>query len=99
MTKTDFEAKLLSLNTKITSNENELKKLKTFDSSYFRGKNHVEEDRTQNYLVFQAIERYFKVIHNIFHHENLKNYLMKALSLLPHLIIVLLYQLIILVIK
>ena len=64
MTKTDFEAKLLSLNTKITSNENELKKLKTFDSSYFRGKNHVEEDRTQNYLVFQAIERYFKVTAN-----------------------------------
>ena len=64
MTKTDFEAKLLSLNTKITSNENELKKLKTFDSSYFRDKNHVEEDRTQNYLVFQAIERYFKVTAN-----------------------------------
>ena len=42
VTKTDFDAKLLSLNRKITSNktkqvlvENELKKLKTFDSSYF----------------------------------------------------------------
>ena len=32
--------------------ENELKKLKTFDSIYFRGKSHFEEDGMQNYLVF-----------------------------------------------
>ena len=45
ITKTDFDAKLSSLNRKITSNktkhllsENELKKLKTFDSIYFIGK-------------------------------------------------------------
>ena len=45
MTKTDFDAKLSSLNRKITANkskyflvENELEKLKAFDSSYFRGK-------------------------------------------------------------
>ena len=63
-TKTDFDAKLLSLNRKIISNENELQKLKTFDSSYFRGKNHFEEDGTQNYLVFQPINRYFKVTDN-----------------------------------
>ena len=44
--------------------ENELKNLKTFDSSYFRGKSHFEEDGTQNYLVFQPINRYFKVIAN-----------------------------------
>ena len=43
ITKTDFDAKLWSLNRKITSNkakhlliENELKKLKTFDSSYWQ---------------------------------------------------------------
>ena len=54
ITKTDFDAKLSSLNRKITSNkskhllvENELKKLKTFDSSYFIGKSHFEEDGTQ----------------------------------------------------
>ena len=41
-----------------------MKKLRTFDSSYFRGKSHFEEDRTQNYLVFQPINRYFKVIAN-----------------------------------
>ena len=41
--------------------ENELNKLKTFDSSYFIGKNYFEEDGSQNYLVFQPIIRYFKV--------------------------------------
>ena len=69
MTKRDFDAKLSSLNRKITSNktkhllvENELKKLKKFDLVYFRGKSSFEEDGTQNYLVFQPIKRYFKVI-------------------------------------
>ena len=37
-------------------------KLKTFDSSYFIGKSHFEEDGTQNYLVFQLMYRYFKRI-------------------------------------
>ena len=41
-----------------------MKKLKTFDSSYFIGKSHFEEDVTQNCLVFQPINRYFKVIAN-----------------------------------
>ena len=41
-----------------------MKKLKTFDSSYITGKSHFEEDGTQNYLVFQPINRYFKVIAN-----------------------------------
>ena len=64
ITKTDFDVKLPSLNSKITSNktkhlliENELKKLKTFDSIYFRGKSHFEyDDGAQNWLVFQPIE-------------------------------------------
>ena len=67
ITKTDFDAKLSSLNRKITQNktkhllvENELKKLKTFGLSYFIGKSHFEADGTQNYLVFQPINRYFK---------------------------------------
>ena len=38
-----------------------MNKLTTFDSSYFIGKSHFEEDGTQNYLVFQPIVRYFKV--------------------------------------
>ena len=68
ITKTNFEAKLSNLNRKITTNktkyllvENELNNLKTFDSSYFIGKSHFDEDSTQNYLVFQPIVRYFKV--------------------------------------
>ena len=33
-----------------------MKKLKTFDSSYFISKSHFQEDGTQNYLVFQPIK-------------------------------------------
>ena len=40
--------------------ENELKKLKTFDSSYFISKSHFQEDGMENYLVFQPLNRYFK---------------------------------------
>ena len=36
--------------------------LQTFDSIYFRVKSHFEEDGTQNYLVFQPMYRYFKII-------------------------------------
>ena len=39
-----------------------MKKLKTFDSIYFRGKSHFEDDGTQNYLVFQPIARYIKTV-------------------------------------
>ena len=39
-----------------------MKKLETFDSIYFRGKSHFEDDGTQNYLVFQAVSRYFKTV-------------------------------------
>ena len=69
MTKTDFDTKMSSLNRKIISKkskhlhvENELRKLKTFDSIYYRGKIYCEKDGTQNYLVFQAVNKYFKVI-------------------------------------
>ena len=29
---------------------------------YFRGKNHFEDDGTQNWLVFQPIQNYFKTV-------------------------------------
>ena len=71
ITNTDFDVKLSSLNRKITANksknllaENELNKLKIFDSSYFIGKSHFEEDGTQNYLVFQPLNKYFQAIAN-----------------------------------
>ena len=41
--------------------ENELKKLKTFDLSYFCGKNYFDEDETQNWFVFQPMGRYLKI--------------------------------------
>ena len=41
--------------------ENKFNKLKTFDSSYFIGKSNFEEHGTQSYLVFQPINRYFKI--------------------------------------
>ena len=68
ITKTDFDAKLSSLNRKITTNkpkyllvENELNKLRTFDSSYFHGKNYFDEDGNQNYYIFKPISKYLKV--------------------------------------
>ena len=73
ITKTKVDDKLSSLNKKITLNktkhlliENGLNKLKTFDSSYFIGKNYFKEDGTQNYLVFQPLNKYFKLITNTF---------------------------------
>ena len=71
ITKTDFGAKLSRVKREITENKtenllvkNELNKLQTFDSSYFIDKSHFEEDGTQNYLVFQPLNNYFKVITN-----------------------------------
>ena len=93
------------LTVKITSNkskhllvENKLKKLKTFDSSYFIGKSHFEEDDAQNYLVFQPMHRYLLVkllpvleIVVTFITGNLKDCLMKELISLQRLIMVLLH--------
>ena len=66
ITKIDFDTvlikKIISYKSKHLLAENEFKKLKTFDSSYFIGKSHFEEDGTQNYLVFQPMCRDFKRI-------------------------------------
>ena len=66
-----FDNTVSSLNSKIAENktkngsiENEFKKLKTFDLSYFIGKSRFEEDATQNYLVFQPLKKYFTLITN-----------------------------------
>ena len=57
ITKRNFDAKIVEI-------ENNINKFKTFDSSYFRGKSHFEEDDVQNYLVFQPIPRYCKTLPN-----------------------------------
>ena len=69
VTKTYFDTKLQDISKRISSIKtkhllvkNELKKLKTFDLSYFKGKGRFKEDGTQNYLVFQPMYRYFKRI-------------------------------------
>ena len=68
MAKINFDSIVSSLDSKTAANktkyesiENEFKKLKTFNANYFIGKSNFE-DGTQNYLVFQPINRYFKLI-------------------------------------
>ena len=87
MAKTDFDAKLLSLNRKVIVNKtkyllakNEFKKIETFDSIYFRGKSHFEEDGTPNYLVFQPRQRYFKIIAGVGNGNHIYYWKSKGLS-------------------
>ena len=54
ITKRNFDAKIVEV-------KKNIKKLQTFDSSYFRGKNYFDEDGTQKYLVFLPARRYFKL--------------------------------------
>ena len=56
---------------KITSN-------KTFDSIYFCGKYHFEDNGTQNYLVFQTACRYFKTVS--INYSNILSWKSKGLS-------------------
>ena len=99
--KTDFDNTVSSLDNEIATNktknksiENEIKKLKTLDLSFFIGKSHFEEDGSQNYLVFQPIKRYIKLkVNNKLYISswNLKDYMTKLLSLLLDLIIALIH--------
>ena len=93
LVKTDFDNKIATNKTKNKSVENEIKKLKTLDLSCFIGKSHFGEDDSENYILFQSIKRYVKLIaYNKLYISlwNLKDYLTKLLSLLLHLIITLL---------
>ena len=67
--KPEFYFKLKGISDRVTKNktkhllvENELKKLKTLDQSYFWGKNYFEDnDGAQNALVFQTMQKYFNL--------------------------------------
>ena len=59
-----------------------MNKLKTYDSSYFIGKSHFE-DGSLNYLVFQPIIRYFKVITNTDYISSWKSKGLSAESIKP----------------
>ena len=59
ISKSDLDTELKKISDRVTPNkskhllvENELEKLRTFDSSYFKGKSHFEEDGAQTYVVF-----------------------------------------------
>ena len=61
ITKTDFDAKLSSLNRKITANKTN-HFLNDNDLSYYRGKQYFDEGSgKQNYLVFLPMGKYFKL--------------------------------------
>ena len=88
--KINFDSTVSSLDSKIAANktknesiEDELKKLKTFDASYFIGKSHFEEDGTQNYSVFQPINRYFKLIANTLYISSWKSKGLSAETIKP----------------
>ena len=67
--KPEFDFKLKGINDRVTKNkakhlfvENELKKLKTIDLSYFWHKNYFKgNDRAQNALVFQTMQKHFNL--------------------------------------
>ena len=63
--KPEFDAQLKGISDRATKHlliENELKKLKTLDLSYFCGKNYFEgNDGEQNALVFQTMQKHFNL--------------------------------------
>ena len=73
VTKADFDLKLKKNSDRVTSNksehllvENELKKLKQFDLSYFKGKKYFG-DNNMNYLVFEVLLQYLDFYYDSFY--------------------------------
>ena len=52
----------LATKAELKAEQDKIIKLEAFDSSYFCGKSHFEDDETQNYLVFQPMYRYFNKV-------------------------------------
>ena len=48
----------------LKAEQDEIIKLKAFDSSYIYGKSNFEDNENRNYLVLQSIHKYFKKIGN-----------------------------------
>ena len=53
-----------STKTVLNAEQDKIVKLQEFDSSHLRGKNQLEDDDTQNYVVFHPVLRYFIMIAN-----------------------------------
>ena len=64
VTKTGFDNELSSLNRKTLLNKTR-QLLNEKELGYFMGKSHFNEDGTQNWLVFQPMQRYFKTFGKI----------------------------------
>ena len=65
----DLNITLATLATKaeLKAEQEKIVNPQAFDSSFFCGKSHFEDNGTQNYLVFQPVFRYFKKIANSHH--------------------------------
>ena len=75
--------KITENNSKSLLVENELNQLKTFELDYFIGKSHFEEDSTQNYLVFQPVNKLSKQITNTVYVSSWKSKGLSAESIKP----------------
>ena len=72
-----------------------MNKLKTFDTSYYNGKSYFEESEKPNYLIFQALSKYLKLIDNTkyissweskgLYNEAITSYATSDNSLTPHI--------------
>ena len=58
----DLNKKLatIAIKPELKAEQDKIVKLQAFDSNYFPGKSHFEDDDKQNYFVFQPVIRYFK---------------------------------------
>ena len=92
--KTDYNTKISSVDGKIAKNESNIQKLVLESLTlFFLGYSLFDGDGGyQAYLIFQPVDKHLKrlPILIIFYHGNLKDYLLKVLNHLQHLIIVLL---------
>ena len=65
----DKEITSLIIKEILNNDQNKITSLRAFDSSYFRGKSHFDNDDhdTQDYLVFQLVYKRYKKIANSNH--------------------------------